>query len=83
MNVFDVPLALSYTKFSLRTVFSQNVYIPHGQAGKQYTNLLQDISKVSIIIVYDEFWGEKSSTHVYYFPVLIFYIWKANMNNLI
>ena len=45
MNVFGVPLALSYTKFSLRAVFSQSVYIAHGQAGKQYTNLLEDISK--------------------------------------
>lgn len=51
---FDVPLALSYN-FSLRAVFSQSIYIPHGQAGKQYTNLLHDINKVSIIIVYDEF----------------------------
>lgn len=71
MNAFDVPLTLLYTKLSFRFAFSQIIYIAHGQAGKQYINLYQDISKKkkSIIIVYDEL-KSKIIYHVYYLPVL-------------
>lgn len=39
-------IILPYTKISFRSIFSQSIYIVHGQAGKQFTNLRQDISKV-------------------------------------
>ena len=46
MSAFDVPLLLFHTpKFPL-DLSSQSIYIVHGQAGKQFTNLRQDISKV-------------------------------------
>lgn len=45
MNVaFDVPLTLLYTSLSVRFDFSQIIYMTYGQAGKQCTNLHQDIS---------------------------------------